>query len=452
VATEYDEKGNPINVEYDEQGREIATPGVNVGGTEGMKTVPFMPTRFPPSRQPYDPKADVLNLTELLPAAGGTVGGLAGAVPGAALGSASGEAARQLIRRVAGEPAATGLIQRGTGMNPDSPMAAATGIAAEAALGGSAEKAAQIMRWASGAFGDWARRSRWGLVRKAASPRDDAKFMELTQRLESEDIAPAFSNRVEQVSRAERALADASATRKAVEAVHEGGTVGAEPVLDSALDFIPAKLPGGEIPQTGGGARSAARRVAEDVETSLRSIGGGGFDVPLPAAQSEKRRWDALLDRFYKEGKLQVSAAQAPTENVANAWRHTIAEAYPDLGAANLRESELITIARLLKDMQGLELRGSAQAPGQVAAAVGAGAVGRTAVPASIFARMGVGGPRLTSLTAVGEDLLSRLLADPQAQQAYIRMAQLAAFDPEAIRRRREAARLLAQGEGVTTP
>ena len=412
--------------------------------------VPFKEGFRPPVQ--HTPRELAEGALEVAPAVGGTAGAALGAAPGAALGAAGGEAVRQIGRRALGQPSATGLIQRATGMDPDSPAAAATGIAAEAALGGSAEKIAQAMRWASGALGDWARRSRWGLVRRAANPRDEAKFAELTSRLESEDIAPAFSGRAEQVSRAERRLADARATREAVEASHAGGTVNAEPVLQRAVDYIPEKLPGGEIPQVGGGARSAARRVAEDVETSLRSIGGGGYDVPLPKAMAEKRRWDDILSDFYAKGRTEPSPQLKPSQNAADAWRGAIADAYPDLGAANMRESELITIARLLKEMQGLEARGTAGAAGQVAAGIGAGAAGRTGVPASIFARMGVGGPRVTSLTARGEALLGRLLADPAGQQAYIRMAQLAAFDPDAIRRRREAEKLLAQGEGVTQP
>jgi len=425
----------------------------DVGGTEGMKTVPFMPTKFPSPARPYDAAADALNLTELLPAAGGTVGGALGNAPGAALGSATGEAARQLIRRAAGEPAATGLLQRKFGLDPSGSGAAALGIGAEAALGGTAEKLAQAMKWAGQNLTDWARKSRWGLLSKGATAADEARGLELADRLESEDIAPAFSSRAEQVSRAERALSSADDARRAVEAAHEGDLVNTESVLDRASGQIPRKLPGGEVPRTGRPQRGAAERVADDVQTAIEGMGGGGYDVPLPAAQSEKRRWDALLQSFYETGKVTPSAAQAPTKGAADAWRAAIADQYPDLGAANLRESELIDIARLLRSAQQAEMLGTRSQAGQAAAAVGAGAVGRMSIPAAFAARMGLTGPRALSLSAAGKDLLGRLLvAGAPEQQAFIRMAQFATFDPEAIRRRREAERLMNQGKGVTTP
>lgn len=410
--------------------------------------VPFKEGFRPPVQ--HTPRELAEGALEGAPMAGGMAGAALGAAPGAALGAAGGEAVRQIGRRAMGEPAATGLIQRAAGMDPDSPAAAATGIAAEAVLGGSAEKIAQAMRWASGALTNWAGKSRWALLRPGATRADEASGLALAERMKTEGIAPGFSGRAEQVGRAEAALADASSRRAAAEAAHAADIVDAEPVLKRVVGQIPENLPGGGIPRVGRPERGAAMRVADDVSASLRDL--GGLDVPFPAAQSEKRRWDSLLKSFYERGAVAPSAAQAPTKGAADAWRAAIADQYPDIGAANLRESELIDIARMLRMAQQSERLGSPAMAGSLASGVGAGATGRTSILAAALSRLGLTSPRFTSMSAAGKDLAARLLADPQAQQAYIRMAQLAAFDPEAIRRRREAAQLLNQGEGVTTP
>lgn len=413
--------------------------------------VPFKEGFRPPVQ--HTPREMAEGALETAPAIGGTVGGILGNAPGAALGAAGGEAARQLGRRALGEPAATGLVaERVLGLDPDSPAAAVTGIGVEAALGGSAEKIAQAMRWASGALKNWAGKSRWALLRPGALPTDEASGLALAERMKTEGIAPGFSGRAEQVERAETALADASKRRAAAEVGHEGDIVNAESVVERVIGQQPATLPSGEIPRVGRPQRGAAGRVADDVQDALATIGGGGYDVPFPAAQTEKRRWDALLQDFYESGRETPSPSLKPTKGAADAWRAAIAEQYPDIGAANLRESELIGIARILKEAQRTERLGSPAVAGSLASGVGAGATGRTSIMAAALSRMGLTSPRFTSMSAAGKDLAARLLADPQAQQAYIRMAQLAAFDPEAVRRRRDAARILAQGEGVIAP
>lgn len=412
--------------------------------------VPFKDGSRPPVQ--HTPRELAEGALEGAPMVGATVGGIAGATPGAALGAAGGEAVRQIGRRAMGQPSATGLIQRATGMDPDSPMAAVTGLAAEAALGGSAEKAAQLMRWASGAFKGWADKSRWALLRPGSTAADEASGIALAERMKTEGVAPSFSGRAEQVERAEAALADATRRRATAETGHADDVVNAESVVERVTEQIPEKLPGGDIPRVGRPQRGAAGRVADDVQDALAEIGGGGYDVPFPAAQTEKRRWDALLQDFYESGRATPSPSLKPTKGAADAWRAAIADQYPDIGAANLRESELIDIARMLKAAQRSEQLGSPAVAGSLASGVGAGATGRTSIMAAALSRLGLTSPRFTSMSAAGKDLAARLLADPKAQQAYIRMAQLSTFDPEAIRRRQEAARLLAQGEGVTTP
>lgn len=415
------------------------------------ETTPFK-EGFRPVAQQHTPRELGEGALEAAPAIGGTIGGIVGNAPGAAFGAGTGEAVRQLGRRAMGESAAPGMLQGAFGLDPDSPAAAATGIGAEALLGGTGEKIAQAMRWAAKALPNWARQSRWALLRPGAKPADEATGLALADRMKAEGIAPGWSSRAEQVGRAEAAKADASTRRAAAEVGHENDFVNAESVVDRVVGQEPPVLPGGAVPRVGRPQRGAAGRVTDDVTDVLSTIGDENYNVPFPAAQTEKRRWDALLQDFYESGRAAPSPSLKPTKGAADAWRGAIAEQYPDIGAANLRESELIDIARMLKAAQQSEQLGSKAVAGSIASGVGAGATGRTSIMAATLSRMGLTGPRFTSMSAAGKDLLGRLLADPQGQQAYIRMAQAATFDPEGIRRRREAARILRQGEGVIAP
>ena len=407
--------------------------------------VPFKEGFRPPVQ--HTPRELAEGALEGAPMAGGMAGAALGAAPGAALGAAGGEAVRQLGRRAMGAPAATGLVTDLTGMDPDSPKAAAANIALEGLLGGAGEKMAQAARWAKSTLSNWATKSRVSLL-GPSSAIDQAQARELAERLATEGIAPAGSSRARQVANAQARLSEASSARKAVEQSHAEDSLNASRVLDEVLAQEPKRLPGGEIPQVGRPERRAHRLVAEDV---LASLSGGG-ETPLPVAQGEKRRWDALLQSFYERGALTPAIGQKYTKGAADAWRGAIADAFPDLGTANLRESELIDILRLLQTQQTAEFVGKRSIAGPAAAAGGAGAAGRWSIPAAVASKGLLSGPRFTSMSAAGKDLAARLLMDPAKAQMYVRLGSLATFDPDAIRRRREAEKLLAQGEGVTQP
>lgn len=90
-------------------------------------------------------------VADFMPILGGTVGGLSGGIQGGMLGGAAGESARQLLRRLAGLPAAPGMIQERLGVDPNSPEAALAGLGGETlsnlAAGGAAKGIAALAKF-----------------------------------------------------------------------------------------------------------------------------------------------------------------------------------------------------------------------------------------------------------------------------------------------------------------
>jgi hypothetical protein len=281
-----------------------------------------------------------------------------------------------------------------------------------------------MIKWLQGALGRGAKRS-FGNLLQPAKQVDREAVMDLAGRMEKEGIAPALSSRSTQVSNAEKALTDATANRKAVETKLAGKTVPAKSVLDASIESIPETLPGGAIPKTGMAQRKAANRAAEDVATALEAHGGTG-DVPFEAAQSEKRRWDKLLASFYEGGRDKVPEGVAHTKKAADAWRGAIANEFPEMGAANLRESELIDVTRLLKEAQKRVEREGVIGASQEASAIGAAAAGRYSIPLMETAKAVAGAGRgpISSGSAALKRTVANLLTAPYAtRQTWMRMA-----------------------------
>jgi hypothetical protein len=230
----------------------------------------------------------------------------------------------------------------------------------------------------------------------------------LAQRVLEEKLAPGLSTRATQLNRAEDALADATGARKGVEAGLQGATVDARSVLQRGADEIPAVLPGGQIPAQGKPLRKGAERALEDAQAVVQATGAGTTRVPLPAAQAEKRRLDTVLKGFYEGGRDKVPVSAQFTKSSADAWRGAINDQFPELGAANLREHELIQVTSMLR--RALSESRFPRNPEGAAGAAGAGALGRFSVPAAFLARLGVGSGPLSSASARVKLAVSGLL------------------------------------------
>jgi hypothetical protein len=401
---------------------------------------------------------------EAIPAAAATGAGLLATknpVLAGAAGSVAGESARQLLRRLMGAPAATGVAQQAFKLDPNSTEAAAAGLAGEGAAGAIGGISQRLLNYLSKASGRSANRWIVDLLRPRGE-RETADAVRLAAMARSEGIVPAFSGAAEQASRAAGVLAPASAEAKRLmsEGVKRGTTVEAAPVFQSALDEIPARLPGGGLPATGQPERRAARLVAEDALNTIAAVGQGpaGTQVPLEAAVSERTRLDSLLKAMYDRGGTEAPVAKQAIQSSADAWRKAIADSYPELGAANKRMSDLITIQDMLQRAAKQAERGGAAGAGSEAGAVGAAAAGRLSIPAMVAAKMGLmSAPGASAMSAAMSAFSKMTAAGMPASQAVAHITDLLGAGierPDAVARRRRAAAeaLRAQGEGVTTP
>lgn len=359
---------------------------------------------------------------ESLPAVGGTIGAFFGNVPGAVLGGTGGEAARQHIRRLLGLPAATGVVQQATGMDPDSPEAAAAGLAIEGSMGPIGEGVSNLLQGFAKMTGRSSLRSLVNLL-QPTKPLDRKKGLELAERMVSEDIAPALSFRSTQLERANQALKAAVQDLSTTEAdlVAQGSTVPTQNVIDQVRGAIPGVLPGGQVPRSGRAARLAAERTLADVTDST----AGQADVPLSVAMQEKRRLDDMLRSIYERRGSTIPVSAESTKTAADAWRSEIHGLFPDLGLKDARVSDLITITKLLQDAHNEALLvGGLGTSSQEGAALGAGAVGRMSVPAMILAKAGISSGPWASLSAAGKRILAQVLeGGANSAQAWLRVA-----------------------------
>jgi hypothetical protein len=371
-----------------------------------------------------------LELLDWLPAAGGTLGALGGGPVGAVVGAGAGEVGRMAIREAMGYKPATGLVQEMTGQDPDSFGAALTNVGVEAALGGAGELISRGMRAALPALERSSSRSLTNLL-QPVTPIEKKKAFGLTERMVKEGVAPAGSTRTGQIARSESALANATAEQKKVlDALlqRKAEVPATEKVLRKATEEVPATIPGGAgkpdiVPRVGRAQRRAAENAAEDVADVLKTTLTSEGKVPLSVAQAEKQRWDKLLQSFYESGKANAPVGTRQTKVIADAWRKAISDEFPELGAANLRESELISITKMLKTANERIQRTGMIGAQEEAAATGAAVVGRMSIPAmAIFKSVVSTGP-FASASAASKRAVAKLLEAPIAtRQMWIRM------------------------------
>jgi len=103
------------------------------GMKEGVKAVDF----------PDGPSPETL--TDLIPGVAGAVGAIAGTPAVGAAAAGVGEGVRQLVRKSVGAAPATGFVQDKLGLDPNSPEAVATGIAAETLGAGAVNKLGKFL-------------------------------------------------------------------------------------------------------------------------------------------------------------------------------------------------------------------------------------------------------------------------------------------------------------------
>lgn len=405
------------------------------------------------------------DLVEAIPAAGATAAGFLATrnpVAASAAGATAGEAVRQLFRRAVGSPQATGLVQQGLGLDPNSPEAAAASFGGEGLASLAGGGIAKLLRALSGATGRSAQRSVLNILQargNEGAARGPIEEMRLARVATDEGVVPAGRGRQVMLDRAREALsgARARATALTAEGTAAGRTVNADPVFQSALAEIPP-TPGGFVPRTGQPQRAAAEAAADDVLDLMASRGSS--QVPLETAIAERQRLDGLLETMYKAGRDAAPESKAAVQSSADAWRRAIGESYPELGAANLRLSDLIKITQMMEESLANVTRSGAAVGGGEAAAVGAGAVGRLSIPAMLGARaLTTAGP-FASLSAAGKRVAAKLFeGGARSAQLWVRAANIwgldePADDPARIADRNLRARraLNQQAQGVVAP
>lgn len=399
------------------------------------------------------------NLMELAPAIGAAAGTAVAPGPGSVAGGTAGEAARQLFRRMTGKPQATGVMQRAFNLDPNSPEAAAAGLAGETTAGVMGAGASKLLKWLSGAHLKSATRSIIrDLLGGARTERQIEEAPRLAARAQEEGIVGlrGFTQEARK-KQAEKALADATAktaieTQKAVQA---GADIEAMPVLDAIQGEIPTLTPGGMVRKASMPERRAALKVLDDELNAVASTGRGptGTRVPVETVLDEIKALDDQLEAMYRRGAMDPALGKKATKAGVDAFRVALRNELPELADARLRKHDLIMITQMLADVQksGFTARGMEH---ELAGTAGAAAVGRYGPAGSaLFARAARG---LAPLTIPGKQLLAKLLAGgADTAQLWVRAADMygLADDTDTVaaaeRRYRAAESLKDKGEAA---
>lgn len=359
---------------------------------------------------------------ESLPAVGGAVGAMAGGV-GAIPGSVAGEAARMRIREASGLPPATGMVQEILGLDPESGEAILTNLGIEGVLGGTGD----LMMKASGPLTKGARRSMQNLVQLPEKLRDKrlarggTKGKELLDRLVDEGIARPGSTRTKQFARAEKQLAEATAKAEGLETALKDQPLKGEKIIEllrTLEDAVPPMRPGGD-PAIGGTTAKNAQKVLDDATSFISSLDDG---VTLGQARAEKQRITNEISAIFESGSDTPLSKQA-LSRAGKAWQDAINGSFPELGDAELRRSDLITLTKFMhKALNKAEFAGSDI--GAEGTAIGAASTRRWSVPFMIMgkaAALATAGP-LSSLSGAGKRLAAKVFENPAMTQSFIRL------------------------------
>lgn len=265
-------------------------------------------------------------------------------------------------------------------------------------------------------------------VLKPSTPIERDAAIQLADRAVKEGITPMGTSLKGATETATQKAASATAERSGIEAGLQGQRLDVAPVLQEAQDAVPQSVTSGRraLPlQQGRSQVKGANAALADVEATLKANRVGypkSTQVPFEVGQEEKRRLDDLLASFYEGGKANAPVAAQWTKKSADAWRRAIADQFPELGAANLREHELIQIRTMLdRAAKAAQLEGTPI--GAMGAAIGAGAVGRMSVPAMVASKLGLSSaPFLTSSAGVKRGIAA-LLQDSDQLMRFLYLA-----------------------------
>ncbi len=382
-------------------------------------------------------------LLELMPALG-AVGGSLTSSPGVGTvaGGIAGERGRQVTREFLGQPSATGMIQEYAGLDPDADSTKALNIGVEGVLGLGGVALSKL----SEPLKKSARRSTQSLLqlkdqilkKKLANPEGGPKGtvgQKILDRAVEEGVVAPGSTRRTQEQKARKILQETDATRQRLEAKH-GQEYLDEGKIDDMLNELEAGMsPGNRGERPGGKAKS--RKPIEDAESQIademwdfveanrgkptgQQIGPTNTrNVKLEDAVTERRTLDHMINR--KTG-TDVPLQKESQERASNLLRNTINETFPDIGANNLRQSEMIEVSKAVEDaLLNVDLTGSPV--GTQAAAVGRGAMGYWSGIGALVARalaITTTGPG-SSASGAMKRLVSKLTTNPQAIQALAR-------------------------------
>jgi len=375
------------------------------------------------------PFGDVQSALEALPAAGGAAGAVVGAP---VAGSGLGELARQGFRETAGAPPATGMLQGLFGLDPSSTEARALGLGGEMGMGGVGEILSSLV----GPFTRSARRSAQNLVKlpekilEKELKRGGTKGKEVLDRFIEEGIAPPGSTRRTQVALAEEKLSQSSAEAEALQSA-----MADRPLRESKVDEVLKTLEGALPPERPGGMPKLGKTQIENAQKALDDAVGfisESDGVTLSKARGEKQRISEEISALFESG-ADTPLSKKALERAGRAWQKAINESFPELGEAELRRSDLITINKYIKKaLSKAEFAGADLSAEGVSA--GAAAAGRYSIPAMVLgkaAAIATAGP-ISSMSGSGKRLVAKILSSPANTQTWLRlMAQLGRSEEE---------------------
>lgn len=380
-------------------------------------------------KDPFSPTMSIEQGMENLPALAGTIMGLLGgpmAPLTGGIGATGGEAWRQNARRTLGLPAATGMIQRFAGMDPNSEEAAVAGVGAEALISPLASGASKLAGAISRGLNTSSLRSLTRILHPVTQ-RDQGEALELAARMREEGIAPAGSSRVRQLALANERLAaattDEAAERARLLGQNPPPTLQTQPIQDKVATVVPANLPSGQTPRLGTALRKAATDARDDTVDALG--GGQNPTVPLSTGLDTREALDTMINGYYEGGRENIPQGIQFIKNAADAWRTQIRTEFPEFGKKLLRKHDLLSITRMLTDaLEKSRLKGGLGSESEAGNVVGAAATGRWSIPGMAGMRTLFNSGEWASLSAAGKQALSKIaIGGMDSAQAWMRVA-----------------------------
>lgn len=404
-------------------------------------------------------------MAEVLPAAAATGATLAATRnPGmaATAGGMAGEAGRQLLRRLMGAPAATGVMQSAFDLDPNSAKASVAGFGGEALAGVAGAGASKALKALSGGSTRSAERS---IVRNilggVRNERELAEAPNLAKRAQAAGALRSLTKRG-RMAHAQSALKDATGvTDVATQTARATGKgVEAWPALTAIRDELPPSIPGSGAARTAmASERNATTNLLNDELDVVVNTGDGasGHEIPLDVTLGEIKVLDDMLDTMYDRGALEPAHGKKAIQVGSAAFRTQLRTAFPELADARLKKHELLTITKMMQRGLDAEYKAGGGSD-ELASELGAAAVGRYGPGgAGVFRFLA----RTTApLSIPGRQLVAKLAAGgAHTAQVWIRAADFMGLNEStdnqigaSERHRKAESALRSQAEGVVAP